>query len=478
MRRLLSLVGAACALAVAGPALAAPFSAAEIARVDALAVKALADGGAPSVSIAVVRDGEIAFAKAYGRRSLESDLPATTDSRYMIGSVAKQFTATAVLLLAAEGRLHLEDPVGRYLPETTAADRITLRQALSHTAGYRGYFTLDTTPLEGRSPVSPGVVADRWAKAPLDFEPGARWDYSNTGYTIAGLAVEQVAGQRLADLLQARVFAPLGMTSAGDIDRHPLTAADATGYSRFALGPPRPARAIGPGWLFAVGDLAMTASDLARWDVGVIDRRLMSAAGYEAFETEVKLADGSGSGYGLGVYVDATRGVRRLHHDGSMDGFGSENRIYPDARAAVVVLVNADFAPIQFALADQLEAMLFPPPTATVEAAAMPRPAPAPAGAEELALARALYGQVRAGRIDRDRLMVDVDDYFSETALADYRDSLGPLGDPPGFVQVRRDTIGGLRASLYELTWPDRKLILILRLRDDGKVASFVVFPA
>lgn len=482
MRHLFSLIGAIAALLAAFPSVAAPFSPTEAARVDAIAAEVLASTGAPSASIAIVRDGQIAYARAYGSAALAPARPATPGDRYPIGSISKQFTAMAILLLVQDGRLSLDDTVAGYLPDLTAADRISLRQLLSHTSGYQSYFTLDVTPAEGRRPIAPAAIAGRWGKAPLDFEPGARWAYSNTGYTVAGLMVETVSGQTLTDVLRARVFTPLGMTSATDARLGGLKARDAEGYTRYALGPTRLAQPIGDGWLFAAGGLAMTASDLARWNIGVIDRAVLTPAGYEAQQTDTPLADGSASGYGLGVYVGEARGRRRLSHDGSIDGFGAENRIYPADRAAIVVLVNADFGAAQYVLADRLEAMLFPmadPPAPPAPAVgARPTPAPDPAGAQELAMAQTLYAQVRSGRLERDRLTADVDDYFSDAVLSDYRDSLSPLGDPPSFVQVRRDVIGGLKASLYELTWPDRKLIAILRLTPEGRVASFVVFPA
>lgn len=483
MRILTLLLGLALAWAFAAPAHAQTLSEAEVAIVDAAARQAVHDG-APSVSVAIVRNGQIAFARAYGRRALAPDAPATVESRYLIGSVSKQFTATAILMLAADGRLSLDDRIGARVPGLTAGDRTTLRQVLSHTAGIASYFTSDTTPLEGRRPVQPRVVAARWGGTALDFEPGLRWSYSNTGFTVAGLIVETVSGLTLDRFLQARVFDPLHMDTAGDVDVSPLGPADATGYTRYALGPVRPARAVGAGWLFAAGGLAMSAPDLARWDIAMLDRALMPASAYDAQQTEVKLNDGSGSGYGLGLYVDGVRGHRRLRHDGSIDGFGAENRIYPGDRSAIVVLTNADFAS-PYRLADQIEAMLF---SAPVEPSAAPPPAPAsapiapslsdPDVASERATAMSLYAEVRDGRLNRSRLGPDANDYFSPAVAADYAASLGPLGDPPQFIMRRRDLIGGLNASLYELVWPDRTLICILRLGPGGRVESFVVFPA
>ena len=450
-------------------------------QVDKIAVEALARSQVPSVSVAIVRDGQIVFAKAYGARALSPYTPATSDDRYMIGSISKQFTATTVLMLADRGKLSLDDKVSRYLPGLSGADQITLRQALSHTAGYSGYFTLDFTPDEGRRLIAPQEIARRWGGAPLDFSPGSQWRYSNTGYTLAGLIVEQLEGRPLASVLRAKVFTPLNMTTAADVDERPLRGGDARGYTRYVFGAPRPSRAIGRGWLFAAGGLAMSAPDLARWDISVIDRRLLSASGYATQQTAVKLPEGASSGYGLGVYVDDIRGRRRVQHDGSIDGFGAENRIYPDDRAAVVVLANADFGSVQHQIADQIEALLFPAAPAneakTTPAAPSTPPPPPVVDEQALAMAHQLTAQLRAGELDRALLTVDANAYFSQAALDDYRTSLAALGEPTSFIQLRHDVIGGLNASLYELTWPDRKLIAVLRRKPQGKVAAFVMFP-
>lgn len=477
--RMLVIVLACGAAACA--ARAEPFSETEAAAVDALATRALAASDAPSASIAIVRDGELVFAKAYGERSLAPPVPARADDRYEIGSITKQFTAATILLLAQDGRLSLDDKVSRFLPGLTAADRISLRQLLSHTSGYQSYFTLEVTPVEAFTPISPQAIAERWGRAPLDFEPGTQWSYSNTGYTIAGLVAERAAGVSLAEQLQSRIFAPLGMASAGDVDLRPLSPSDARGYTRFLDGPPREARRVAAGWGFAAGKLAMTASDLARWDIAMIDHRLLPASAWAEQQTDTKLTDGAETGYGLGVYVDSVRGVRRIHHDGSTEGFLSENRVYPDARAAVVVLVNADYDNAQSQIARGIETLLFPAaPTGPV---ALNAPAPTPEGAdqpvaaEDLALAKSIVRQVRTGTLDRSRLSDDANGYFTAAALADYRQTLSRLGEPQSFTQQQRERIGGLEATIYKISWPNRKLIAVMRVRPGGKVASFVMFP-
>ena len=265
---LLSLV----ALIAAPPAHATPL---DTAAIDHAATEILKTTQVPSASIAVVQDGRVVYTHAYGTQAPRQ--PATVAARYPIASISKQFTATAILMLADEGKLSLDDKVGKYLPGLTDADKVTIRQLLSHTSGYRDFWPQDYSFAAMAKPVQPMEILDRWAKAPLDFAPGSQWQYSNTGYVAAGLIVEKVSGEPLMRFLTERVFQPLHMESAVDAD-FGMTRADATPHMRYALGPVRPERPAAPGWLYAAGQLAMNAPDLARWDIGMIDAKLLSPA--------------------------------------------------------------------------------------------------------------------------------------------------------------------------------------------------------
>jgi len=223
------------------------------AEIDRAVHKVLAATGAPSASLAIVMDGQIAFVRAYGNARLEPPIPARPEMRYSVGSISKQFTATAVLMLAQERKLSLDDPVSRFLPELTRARDVTIRQLLSHTSGYQDYWPQDYVPPFMSREITADGILDRWARKPLDFEPGTQYQYSNTGYVIAGLVVEKAAGMPLLRFLQTRVFAPFSMASVLDVDQGRLTESDATGYMRYALGPLRPAPKEGKGWLFAAG---------------------------------------------------------------------------------------------------------------------------------------------------------------------------------------------------------------------------------
>ena len=262
--------------------------------------------------------------------------------RYSIGSISKQFTAAAILMLQEEGKLSLDDPVGKYIPGLTRGDEVTIRQILSHTSGYQDYWPEDYVMTPMLAPDSAQQILDTWAKKPLDFEPGTKWQYSNTNYVIAGRIVETITGQPLMDFLTRRIFRPLGMNSVWNSDQTKLTPADATAYYRHALGPLRVAPKEGRGWMYAAGELAMTAHDLALWDESLIAQSLLSPESYKKMFTEVKLKDGKGTHYGLGVEVMDRNGHRSIEHSGEVSGFVSDNEVLVDDGVAVAVLTNQD----------------------------------------------------------------------------------------------------------------------------------------
>ena len=180
----------------ATPAIAQDLTATESAKVDTIVTDTLARNGVPSASIAIVRGGRIVYAKAYGKQS-ETIATPRADAPYQIASISKQFTAAAILLLEDEGKLSLDDTVAKWVPGITDGDKITIRQLLSHTSGLQDYWPQDYSFAAMEKPVTPQEIIDRWAKKPLDFAPGTQWQYSNTGYVVAGMIVEKAAGKPL-----------------------------------------------------------------------------------------------------------------------------------------------------------------------------------------------------------------------------------------------------------------------------------------
>src|SRR6266403_6056145 len=328
-------------------------------KIDKIASEALAKSGVPSASIAIVKNGRLVYVKAYGDARVEPRMPATPEMRYSIGSISKQFTATAILLLQEQRKLSLDDKVAKYIPNLTRANEVTIRQLLSHTSGYQDYWPQDYVMPMMLQPVTAQKILDMWARKPLDFDPGTKWQYSNTNYVIAGVIIEKVARMPLLRFLQEKVFTPLGMTSVSDTDQAKLGDTDPAGYLRYALGPLRPAPKEGRGWLFAAGELAMPAADLAKWDISIMDQKLMKPMSYREFGTDVLLKNGLSTHYGLGVDVNSQAGHRALSHGGEVSGFTAQNIVFPDDRAAVVVLTNQDAASASGAIANGIAPLLF-----------------------------------------------------------------------------------------------------------------------
>lgn len=182
------------------PAQTQPIPAALRERVNAIVRQSLTATGIPSASIAIVQAGAITYLQAYGDGRVEPRTPAQPTMRYSVGSISKQFTATAVLLLAEQGKLSLDDPVSRFMPNLTRADEVTIRELLSHTSGYQDYWPQDYVPPFMLQPITADKILDQWARKPLDFDPGTEWQYSNTNFVIAGLIVEKASGGPLLQI--------------------------------------------------------------------------------------------------------------------------------------------------------------------------------------------------------------------------------------------------------------------------------------
>ena len=434
------------------------------ARVDSIATAVLASTGVPSASVAVVTHGKIAYAHAYGSAKLDPRTPATPDMRYGIGSISKQFTAAAVLLLQQEGKLSLDDPVSKYVPGLTRGSDVTIRMVLSHTSGYQDFWPQDYVPPEMEKAITPQAILDHWAKQPLDFEPGTRWQYSNTNFEIAALVVEKASGTPFFQFVRTRILEPLHLASAIDFDSRGPSAVEPVGYMRFGLGPLRPATPTGPGWMFGAGELAMTPSDLARWDISLIDQSLLTPASYAEMEKSVLLRNGVSSDYGLGVDVTNANGHRRIEHSGEVAGFTAENVVFPDDSAAVVVLTNQDAAPASGAIAQQISGLLF----STEDADAQAR----------LARARSIFDGLQRGTIDRSVLTPDASAYFSTQALSDFQSTLAPLGAPSAFAQTTQRLRGGMLERVYRVSFPRRTLRVWTYEMPDGKLEQYQIAPA
>ncbi len=445
-------------------ALAQPISVEEQARIDKLVTETLDKTKTPSASIAIVRGGEIVLAKAYGKAA--EAIPASTPALpYQIASNSKQFTAMALLLLEDEGKLDLDDKVSKYLPGISGGDQIALRQLLSHTSGLQDYWPQDYSFPAMMRPTTPQQILDIWAKKPLDYAPGTQWQYSNTGYVVAGLIVEKVSGEPLFSFLEKRVFKPLGMGSVIDMDKA-IGPTFPQGYGRAALGPVRVEPPAAPGWLYAAGELSMTPTDLAKWDIARINRALLPADDWAEQESTVKLTDGQETNYGLGVYNRVSNGRRVISHGGESAGFLSSNNVYPELKAAIVVMTNTWSSSAYGQISRGLAEIVLPPVASNSFAEA------------QAARVRTVYDQLRSGTLDRKLLTDNASYYFSPTVTADFQSSLAPLGAPASIEPQGGSSLrGGFVIPNYAVKYPDRTLDLSVFLEPgaNGRVEQFLV---
>ena len=443
-------------LLLTAPVFAKPLTAEQKLIIDAAVTKILKATEVPSASIAIVTDDKLDYAHAYGDQRRDGST-ATTAARYPLASISKQFTAAAILLLVEEGKMSLDDRVAKYFPTLAGADTVTIRELLSHTSGYRDYWPQDFQFEAMTKPTTPEAIIDRWAKAPLDYAPGTKWQYSNTGYIVAGRIFEKVAKERLQSFEQRHLFKPLGMDVV--LAATGLAQTDARGTTRYALGPVRPGPGESDGWVFAAGDLAMTPSELAKWNIARLNRAVLKPDSWQQQETNVAPADVSLK-YGLGVQIDTVGQHPRIQHDGGFTSYLSSNRVYPADRAAITVFINAGFSNSQDAIADAIEAVVFD-------------------DADETREVRSVFNMLRTGQIDRSKFTDNGNFYFTATVILDYRASLTSLGEPTRIERLGTKRLrGGFTAERYVFTFADRKLLCVVRGEPPtGRIEQFTLYP-
>ncbi|HEY5798745.1 MAG TPA: serine hydrolase domain-containing protein [Burkholderiaceae bacterium] len=462
-RAVLSVFAAAAALCCAMPsALAGPLPADTASAIDAIVGKALKDTGVPSASIAIVKDGEIAYARAYGLARREPATQATAEMRYKIASNSKQMTASAILLLAEERKLALDDKVAKYLPKLTRARDITLRQLLSHSSGYSDYYAIDYLAAFMERDTTPQDILAAWAMKPLDFEPGSRYQYSNTNYIALGLVIEKVTGKPMMEFLRKRMFDKLGMKTVIDSSMEPWSAQDPIGHTRYGLGPVREVRGEAKIWMWSTGGMSMSASDLARWNIGLMDGKLLKPASMKALTTANLLSTGTTNGYSLGLNVSQmANGHRRWNHTGGASGFVSINTTYPDDRMAITVLTNGEGAAFT-TISREIEKLLV----------TVPMDPDAPAALER---AKQLFAGLQKGQFDRALVNDDLAGYFTPTSLGDFAAALGPLGEATDFTQNNRSDRGGMAYRIYTVKTPKKTLRVAAFVQPDGRFGQYLV---
>lgn len=292
----------------------------------------------PGLSIAVVRNGEVVRAQGYGLANVELNVAATPETIYQSGSLGKQFTATLVMMLVEEGKMSLDDHIGKYIPDAPAIWKdITLRHLLTHTSGLSNtlYERIDM-----RKDYTEDELVKQIAALPLDFQPGEKWNYSNPGYMMLGILVRKATGRFYGDLLREKIFEPLGMATARIIDEADIIPNRAAGY-RHEDGKLKNQEWVAPKLnTTADGSLYLTVLDLAKWDAALYSEKLLKRASLDLMWTPVKLNGGEAGRYGFGWFLGEVNGHRLIQHGGAWQGFNSDIARYVDDKLTVIVLAN------------------------------------------------------------------------------------------------------------------------------------------
>jgi D-alanyl-D-alanine carboxypeptidase len=336
-----------------------------VASLDRAAAAAVAAGESPGLQVAVVKDGRAVLLKSYGSANLEQHVPVTNDSVFRIGSVTKQFTAVALLLLAEEGKVSLQDKLSKYYPNFPRASDITLDEMLHHTSGIFNYTAEPNFAVDGMIHRSTDEMVEFIGKLPKtqDFEPGTNWSYSNSAYFILGGVVEKASGEPLAKVFKSRFFTPLGMSHSALDDETEIVAGRANGYAGTAPGKFTNAAFISMSIPGGAGSVRSTATDLAAWNAALFGGKILKPASLTAMLTPGKLSNGENTGaamakmmaaagapkagesskqeYGYALFFSQDERHRKIAHGGGIYGFSSSLSEFPDDKTTVVVLSNA-----------------------------------------------------------------------------------------------------------------------------------------
>ncbi len=289
-------------------------------------------------SVLVAQGDEVLLSKGYGSANLEWNIPNSPATKFRLGSVTKQFTAASILLLEERGKLKTEDPVKKLLPDAPAAwDKITIFHLLTHTSGIPNFTSFPDYQSQEPFASTPEKLVARFRDKPLDFEPGEKWNYSNSGYVLLGYLIEKASGESYEKFVQENIFGPLGMKDSGYDSNSAVILRRAAGYVPAKDGP------VNAGFIhmsipFSAGALYSTTEDLLRWEQGLFGGKLLSSASLAKMTTPFK------SDYAFGVSVHTVGSHKAIDHGGGIEGFNTFLAYYPEEKLTVVALGNLNGA--------------------------------------------------------------------------------------------------------------------------------------
>jgi len=285
-------------------------------------------------SVLVDRDGKALLSKGYGSANLEWDVPNSPSTKFRLGSITKQFTAACILLLEERGKLKVEDPVKKYMPDAPAAwDKVTIFNLLTHTSGIPSFTGFPDYHSTEAIATTPELLVARFRDKPLEFQPGEKWNYSNSGYVLLGYLIEKISQQSYRQFVQENIFNPLGMKDSGYDSNSEIILHRASGYTPSPKGMTN-ADYIDMTIPFSAGALYSTTEDLLRWEQGLMGGKVLSPSSLQKMTTPFK------NNYAFGLGVHTASGHKLMDHGGGIEGFNTFLAYYPEDKLTVVVLAN------------------------------------------------------------------------------------------------------------------------------------------
>jgi len=421
----------------------------------------------PGVSLAVLRGGKIETLKSYGLANVEHQIPVKPETVFQSGSIAKQFTAMAVMILVEEGKIALDDKIIKYFPDAPEAwKNITVRHLLTHTSGMGDY----PPEFDLRRDYTEDEYLAFIKKSPLIFETGAKWDYSNIGYVTLGALVRKVTGKFYGDFLQERIFKPLNMTTARIISEADIVPNRAAGY-RLENGELKNQEWVSPSTnTTADGSLYFTILDLAKWDAALYTDRPLKQSSLAQMWMPAKLTDGKTKDYGFGWHTTRIGNRRVIHHGGAWQGFKSYIVRFPDDKLTIIYLANS-WDTKDMKLARGLAAIFYPE-------FALPNAQPIEdKEPKTTALVRRVLLQFARGKADAELFTAEARAKTFPARAAQIGESLNSLSLPIAVIYtnelVERRDENNLRVYRYLLNDMTRSLSCTVKLTKDEKIADF-----
>ncbi len=426
----------------------------------------------PGLSVAVVRRGEVVHAKGYGQANVELSVPASADTIYQIGSITKQFTATAIMMLAEEGKLSLDDPISKHLDIASEAwSSVTVRHLLNHTSGIKSYTSIADNMAKNRLDRSKDEIIGTVRELPLEFEPGEKFAYNNSGYFLLGLIIEKASGKSYGEFLGERIFKPLRMTATRVNDLKPIIKNRATGYA-WQAGQLQNAEHSSMTWPFSAGAIVSTVTDLAKWDAALYGEKVLPQSALDQIWTKSKLTSGKETDYGFGWGIGGHRGHRLIGHGGGISGFSTDIARFVDDKLTVVVLTNLSGPTANPAsLARGIAGFYI---LDFAETATKPIEDKDPAATE---LFKGVLQATIDGKLDAERFTPEMQKLLFPDRAKQVGEFLAPLGPYKSFTLVEYKEEGTSRTFRYKVAFADQSLILTATLNGNGKIAGLTIMP-